>query len=258
MVALPKKVTIIEVSVRDGIEGLKREIPVDFRVDLINRLLKTGIHALEVGAFVSPKMIPALKDTVEVYRKIPQASGVRYISLVPNMHGFNDALAAEAKEITVFTAASASFTKANINCTIEESLERFQPIIEMAKKHEIKVRGGISTVIECPYEGPIDPTVVATIAKKLLVMGCHEISLGDSNGFGTPEKIKRLISCCTDENIPVDTLAMHFHNTYGQAIANIYAGLEMGISTIESAVGGLGGCPNAPGATGNVATEDVI
>lgn len=256
--AFPKKVTVVEVSPRDGLENLERDIPVEFRVELIKRLVKAGLTVIEAGAFVSPQAIPPMKNTADVLKQIPQDKSIRYITLVPNMHGFQDALTASAKEITLFTGATNSFTQANIHCTIEESLARFRLILEEAKRHNIPVRGGLSVVIRCPYEGEVNPESVATTAKKLWDMGCHEICLGDSNGFGTPNKVKKLISACIQKNIPVEKISLHFHNTYGQALANIYAGLELGVSTVESSIAGLGGCPNAPGATGNIATEDLV
>lgn len=258
MKKLPRKVTVIEVSPRDGIEGLKREIPLDLKVKLIDDLLAAGVKAIEYGGFVSPKAVPPLKDTALVYQRINKLRGVRYMALVPNMHGFEDALAAGAKEITVFIGATETFNKANIRRSIEESLDDFGTIISAARSVDIQVRGGIAMVLGCPYEGHVDPSRVAEIAKHLWDLGCHEIGLGDSLGYGTPLKVQGLLQECMDEGIPVEKLSLHFHNTYGQALANIYAGLEMGAVLVESAAGGLGGCPYAPGATGNVASEDLV
>jgi hydroxymethylglutaryl-CoA lyase len=239
---LPTKVKIVDLTARDGIEGIRRLIPVDFRVELIDRLTDAGFPAIEVGEFVSPKVIPAVQYTDQVAQRIKQKPGVEYSALVPNLRGFTDALAAGVKYLTIFASATESFSHANINCSIEQSFERFAPVMEAAKQHGIKMRGAVSCVLGCPYEGDVDPRQVAQIAARLSRMGCYEVALGDSIGVGTPKSVKSLIQACTD----------------GMALANCYAAMEMGVTVIESASGGLGGCPNAPGATGNLASEDLV
>ena len=255
---LPAKVKIVDLTARDGIEGIKRLIPVDFRVDLVNRLTEAGFPAIEVGEFVSPKVIPAVQYTEQVVQRITQKPGVEYSALVPNMRGFNDALAAGVKYITIFASATESFSHANINCSIEQSFTRFDPVVVAAKQHGIQVRGAVSCVLGCPYEGEVDPRQAAQIAARLYRLGCYEIALGDSIGVGTPGSVKALIQACVETEVPVSALSAHFHNTCGMALANCYAAMEMGVAIIESAAGGLGGCPNAPGATGNLAAEDLI
>jgi hydroxymethylglutaryl-CoA lyase len=255
---LPAKVKIVDLTARDGIEGIKRLIPVDFRVDLVNRLTEAGFPAIEVGEFVSPKVIPAVQYTEQVVQRITQKPGVEYSALVPNMRGFNDALAAGVKYITIFASATESFSHANINCSIEQSFTRFDPVVVAAKQHGIQVRGAVSCVLGCPYEGEVDPRQAAQIAARLYRLGCYEIALGDSIGVGTPGSVKALIQACVETGVPVSALSAHFHNTCGMALANCYAAMEMGVAIIESAAGGLGGCPNAPGATGNLAAEDLI
>jgi hydroxymethylglutaryl-CoA lyase len=255
---LPTKVKIVDLTARDGLEGFKRLIPVEFRVDLIDRLTDAGFPAIEVGEFVSPKVIPAMQGTDQVNKHIKQKPGVEYSALVPNMRGFNDALAAGIKHITVFASATEAFSQANINCTIQESFERFEPVIAAAKQHHMLVRGAASCVVGCPYEGDVDPKQAAQVAAHLYRMGCYEIALGDSIGVGTPRSIKALIQECNNAGIPSSALTAHFHNTCGMALANCYAAMEMGITVLESACGGLGGCPNAPGASGNLASEELI
>ena len=227
------------------------------KIDLINRLSDTGLSVIEVTSFVPAKWVPQMGDNVAVYKGVKKVHGVSYPVLTPNMKGFESALAAGVKEVAVFGAASEGFSKRNINCSIEESFTRFEPIVAAAKEHDIKVRGYVSTVLGCPYDGPTDPLQVARVSKKLLDMGCYEISLGDTIGIGTPGSTAKML----DEVIkvvPADKLAVHFHNTYGQALANILVALEKGISVVDSSVAGLGGCPYAEGASGNVSTEDVI
>jgi hydroxymethylglutaryl-CoA lyase len=255
---MPGKVKIVDLTARDGLEGFKRVIPVEFRVELINRLTDAGFPAIEVGEFVSPKVIPAMQQTDHVAQQIKQRPGVEYSALVPNMRGFNDALTAGVKYITIFGSATESFSHANINCSIEESFARFTPVVAAAKENGIKVRGAISCVLGCPFEGDVDPKKVANLAVRFSQMGCYEIALGDSIGVGTPKSVKALIQACVDNGVPVSVLTAHFHNTCGMALANCYAAMEMGVSIIESACGGLGGCPNAPGATGNLASEDLL
>ncbi|MBI3756686.1 MAG: hydroxymethylglutaryl-CoA lyase [Deltaproteobacteria bacterium] len=256
--ALPTKVKIVDLTARDGLEGFKHFVPVEFRVELIDRLTDAGFPAIEVGEFVSPKVIPAMQGTDQVNKQIKQKPGVEYSALVPNMRGFQDALAAGVKHITVFASATEAFSRANINCTIEESFERFEPVIAAAKEHGISVRGAASCVVGCPYEGHVDPKAAAQVVARLYRMGCHEIALGDSIGVGTPRSIKALIEACVEADVPASALTAHFHNTCGMALANCYAALETGVTVLESACGGLGGCPNAPGATGNLSSEELI
>jgi len=256
--AMPTKVKIVDLTARDGLEGIKRVIPVDFRVDLINRLSDAGFPAIEVGEFVSPKVIPAMQYTDQVNQHIIQKPGVEYSALVPNMRGFDDALAAGVQYLTIFASATEAFSHANINCSIEQSFDRFAPVMAGAKEHDMKVRGALSCVVGCPFEGDVDPQKVAQLAARLYRMGCYEIALGDSIGVGTPKSIKALIQACVEAGVPASVLTAHFHNTCGMALANCYAAMEVGVSVLESACGGLGGCPNAPGATGNLASEELL
>ena len=255
--AYPKSVRIVEVGPRDGLQNEKSSVSVETRVELINRLSDTGLKTIEAGAFVSPKWVPQMAGTDMVYAAIDKKSGISYPVLVPNAKGMESAVAAGVKEIAVFAAASESFSQKNINCSIAESLERFKPVMEEAKKHNIKVRGYVSCVLGCPYEGEIKPAAVVKVATALFDMGCYEISLGDTIGTGTPVKTRALLEAVKKE-IPVTALAVHFHDTYGQALANILVALEEGIAVVDSAVSGLGGCPYAKGASGNVSTEDVL
>ena len=255
--AYPKSVRIVEVGPRDGLQNEKSAVSVETRIELINRLSETGLKTIEAGAFVSPKWVPQMASTDMVFAAINKKSGVSYPVLVPNAKGMENAVAAGVKEIAVFAAASESFSQKNINCSIAESLERFKPVLEEAKKHNIKVRGYVSCVLGCPYEGEIKPAAVVKVAKALFDMGCYEISLGDTIGTGTPVKTRILLEAVKKE-IPVTALAVHFHDTYGQALANILVALEEGIAVVDSAVSGLGGCPYAKGASGNVSTEDVL
>ncbi len=257
MAAMPKKVRIVEVGPRDGLQNEKMEVPTQVKLELIGRLADAGLPAVEATAFVSPKWIPQMADHTEVLEGIRRKPGVSYPVLTPNLKGFEAARAAGATEVAVFGAASESFSKKNINCSIAESLERFRPVAESAQKAGIKVRGYISCVLGCPYEGDIAPARVAAVARALHDMGCYEISLGDTIGTGTPGRTKAMIEACARE-VPIERLAGHYHDTYGQALANIYASLEMGVATFDSSVAGLGGCPYAKGASGNVATEDVV
>ena len=255
---LPKSVKIYEVGPRDGLQNEKKIIPAALKIELINRLSDTGLQYIEATSFVSPKAIPQLGDAAEVMHGLTRKKNVTYPVLVPNMRGMEDALKCDINEIALFTAASESFTQKNINATIDESFERFAPVIKLAQSHNIKIRGYVSCVLGCPYEGQISPDKVAEVSKRLLDIGCYEISLGDTIGVGTPEKTKTMINAVLDAGIPIEKLALHMHDTYGQALANIYAGLQEGIHIIDSSVAGLGGCPYAKGATGNVATEDVL
>lgn len=252
----PNQVKIVEVGARDGLQNEPQPVPTDVKVELINKLSNTGLKVIEATSFVSKKWIPQLSDAEDVFTAINKNPGIEYPVLVPNSMGMQRALSSNVKHISVFAAASNSFAKKNTNCSIKESLERIASVIEQAKKNDIKVRGYISCVLGCPYEGEVNPSKVLTVAKELYNLGCYEISLGDTIGVGTPLKSRKLIETIATE-IPLDKIAMHYHDTYGQALANIYASLELGISTIDSSISGLGGCPYAPGASGNVATEDV-
>ena len=250
-------VRIVEVGPRDGLQNEPKEVATAVKVELIERLADAGLPAVEATAFVSPKWVPQMADHTEVLERIRRRPGVDYPVLAPNLKGFEAARAAGATEVAVFAAASEAFSKKNINCSIAESLERFRPVAEEAKKHGIKVRGYVSCVLGCPYEGEIAPKRVADVAAALADMGCYEVSLGDTIGTGTPGKTKAMIQACADR-VPVRKLAGHYHDTYGQALANIYASLEVGVATFDASIAGLGGCPYAAGASGNVATEDVV
>jgi hydroxymethylglutaryl-CoA lyase len=254
---LNRSVRIVEVGPRDGLQNERTEVPTALKVELIERLADAGLPAVEATAFVSPKWIPQMADHTEVLERIRRKPGVSYPVLTPNLKGFEAARAAGATEVAIFGAASEAFSKKNINCSIAESLERFKPVAEAAKSAGIKVRGYVSCVLGCPYEGEIAPRRVADVAAALYEMGCYEVSLGDTIGTGTPGKTKAMIEACA-QRVPLDKLAGHYHDTYGQALANIYASLEMGVATFDASVAGLGGCPYAAGASGNVATEDVV
>ncbi len=252
-----KSVRIVEVGPRDGLQNEKQNVDTATKVALINRLSDAGLTNVEVTSFVSPKWVPQMADAAAVMAQITRKPGVSYPVLVPNEKGMEAAIQSGAQEIAVFASASESFSQKNINCTIAESLARFEPVMAMAKAHKIKVRGYVSCVVGCPYEGAIAPAAVADVAAKLRAMGCYEISLGDTIGVGTPGKVKIMLDTVM-RHVPATELALHCHDTYGQALVNIYAGLEMGIAVFDSSVAGLGGCPYAKGATGNVATEDVL
>jgi len=250
-------VRIVEVGPRDGLQNEPREVPIAIKVELIERLADAGLPAVEATAFVSPKWIPQMADHAEVLERIRRKPGVSYPVLTPNLKGFEAARAAGASEVAIFGAASETFSRKNINCSIAESVERFRPIVSESRKYDIKVRGYVSCVLGCPYEGEVKPERVAEVAGALYDMGCYEISLGDTIGVGTPAKTKMMIDACS-ERVPVAKLAGHYHDTYGQALANAYASLELGVRTFDASVAGLGGCPYAKGASGNVATEDVV
>jgi len=254
---LPGRVRIVEVGPRDGLQNEKGEVPTAIKLELIERLADAGIRSVEATAFVSPKWIPQMADHTEVLERVRRKPGVSYPVLTPNLKGFEAAKAAGATEVAVFGAASETFSKKNINCSIAESLERFRPVVDAAKKSDIKVRGYISCVVACPYEGEVKPAKVAEVAGALYDMGCYEVSLGDTIGAGTPKKTQAMIQACM-RRVPAEKLAGHYHDTYGQALANIYASLELGVAAFDSSVSGLGGCPYAKGASGNVATEDVL
>jgi len=254
---LPRRVRIVDVAPRDGLQNEKVSVPTEVKVGLIDRLTDAGLPAIEATSFVSPKWVPQMADNAQVMAAIRRKPGVRYPVLTPNIKGFEAALAAGADEVAVFVAASETFSQKNINCSIGESLERARPVAAAAKTEGVRVRGYISCVLDCPYEGEIAPAAVRDVAAALHAMGCYEISLGDTIGTGTPGRTRKLIATVA-EVVPVDALAGHFHDTYGQAIANVYAAMEAGVATFDSSVAGLGGCPYAKGATGNVATEDLL
>lgn len=254
---LPSTVKLVEVAARDGLQNERLLVPTEVKIALIEQLSDCGLTVIEATSFVSAKRIPQLADHTEVLTNLIKKPGVSYPVLVPNMQGFENALRAGANEVSVFTAASNTFTQKNINCSIEDSFQRFQPIFDKARQMNIRVRGYISCALGCPYEGKIAPTVVNDIAKRLYQLGCYEISIGDTIGIATPNQIQTLFMLLA-ETIPLSALAAHFHNTYGQALANLYAVLQLGVAVIDSSVSGLGGCPYAKGASGNVATEDVL
>jgi len=255
--AIPRKVRIVEVGPRDGLQNEKQIVPTETKIEFIRRLGETGLKTIEATAFVSPKWVPQVADHAEVMRALPQGAGITYPVLVPNMRGFEAAVAAGATEVAVFAAASETFSQRNINCGIAESLERFGPIFVAARVANIRVRGYVSCALGCPYEGEIPPAKVAEVAADLFDRGCYEISLGDTIGVGTPNRTMGLIET-VGRRIPIENLAGHFHDTYGQALANIYAALLAGVRVFDASVSGLGGCPYAPGAAGNVATEDLL
>lgn len=253
---LPGKVRMVEVGPRDGLQNEAVTVPTAVKVELIERLADAGLATVEAGSFVSPKWVPQMADTAEVLARVKRKPGVAYPVLVPNLKGLEGALASGVEEIAVFGAASESFSRRNINCSIAESLERFGAVAGAARARGLRVRGYISCVLGCPYEGAIAPAAVAEVAAALDAIGCYEISLGDTIGIGTPGRARTMIETVA-ARVPIDRLAVHYHDTYGQALANILASLELGIATVDSSVAGLGGCPYAKGATGNVASEDV-
>jgi hydroxymethylglutaryl-CoA lyase len=255
--SLPRKVRIVDVAPRDGLQNEPKSVPAAVKIELIHRLAEAGLPAIEATAFVSPKWVPQMADNAQVMAGLRKKAGVAYPVLVPNLQGFEAALAAGAQEVAVFGAASETFSRKNINCGIAESLERFRPVVAAAKAAGVRVRGYISCVAGCPYEGEVAPRAVANVADELYRMGCYEVSLGDTIGTGTPRQIAAMLQAVA-RKVPVRRLAGHYHDTYGQALANIYASLELGVATFDASVSGLGGCPYAKGATGNVATEDVV
>ncbi|MCC7461727.1 MAG: hydroxymethylglutaryl-CoA lyase [Gammaproteobacteria bacterium] len=257
MSALPKQVRIVEVGPRDGLQNEPRTVPTALKVQFIDRLSETGLVAIECTAFVSPKRVPQLADNAQVMAAIRRRPGVSYPVLVPHLRGFEAAVAANVGEIAVFSATTETFVQRNIHCSIAESLERFRPLITAARARGIRVRGYVSCAIDCPYEGAVAPGRTADIAQRLWHLGCEEISLGDTIGTGTPARVQAMLAAVA-EHIPVERLAGHFHDTCGQALTNIYAALQLGVATFDSSVAGLGGCPYAPGASGNVATEDLL
>jgi len=255
--SLPAQVRIVEVGPRDGLQNEPHPVAATDKIELIQRLVDAGLAVVESGSFVSPRWVPQMADSGAVLAGLQRRPGVSYPVLVPNLKGMEAALAAHVEEVAVFAAASESFSRRNINCSIDESLERFHPVMDLARAHGVRVRGYISCVLGCPYEGEVAPRAVARVARQLHGMGCYEISLGDTIGVGTPGKARAMLAAVAAE-VPMERLAAHFHDTYGQALANLYAVLEDGIAVVDSAVAGLGGCPYARGATGNVATEDVV
>lgn len=254
---LSAAVKLVEVGPRDGLQNEMRFVPTEIKLQFINQLAATGLRFIEATSFVSPRVIPQLSDHRELMQQLPRQHNIHYPVLVPNLQGLENAIKVGVTEIAVFTAASNSFTHKNINCTVAESLERFKPVFEKAQAEHVSVRGYISCVAGCPYEGYVNPATVANIAKTLIDMGCYEISLGDTIGIGTPKDIAELLHVVGQE-VPLSIIAGHFHDTYGQALANIYVALEQGVSIFDCSVAGLGGCPYARGATGNVASEDVV
>lgn len=260
--ALPEQVTVVEVGPRDGLQNEAAPLPVEAKVRLIRALAEAGLPAVEAGAFVSPKWVPQMAGTAEVVATLPEGTATRFPVLVPNMKGYEAARAAgisarKGGEIAVFGAASESFSQRNINCSIAESLERFAPVVEQAKSDGFRVRGYVSCALGCPYEGGVAATKVAEVGAELAGLGCDEISLGDTIGVGTPAKAVAMLEAVA-KRVPLERLAVHFHDTYGQALANVHACLHCGVATVDSAVAGLGGCPYAKGASGNLATEDLL
>ncbi|AKG08618.1 2-isopropylmalate synthase [Moraxella bovoculi] len=249
-------IKIVEVGARDGLQNEKTPLSVDDKLTLIQGLADANLKFIEAGSCVSPKWVPQMAGSTEIFGRLPTDTDVNFSLLTPNLRGFEDALAVGCKEVVVFTGASETFTQKNINCSIDESIDRFADILALAKEHDIKVRGYVSCVVDCPYEGATDPKIVAKVARRLYDMGCYEISLGETIGTATPNRIKAMLQACMDE-LDISVIAGHYHNTYGMAIANIHESLNMGVRIFDASVGSLGGCPYAKGASGNVATEDV-
>lgn len=254
---LPKRVKMFEVGPRDGLQNEIQIVPTKVKVELINQLSATGLSCIEMGSFVSAKRVPQMANSLQVLQGIKRHPDVTYSVLVPNLQGLNNALLANIDEIAIFASASEAFSQRNLNCSIEQSLKRFANICHTAEQHQLRVRGYISCALGCPYEGAVAPQQVSRLAGQLRELGCYEISLGDTIGIGTPDKAQQLVNCVVG-NVSPEHLAVHFHDTYGQALANILAVLECGISVIDSSIAGLGGCPFAPGAAGNVASEDLL
>lgn len=257
MSAFPEYVKIVEVGPRDGLQNEKQPISAQDKIALIDQLADAGVSYIESGSFVSPKWVPQMATSTDVFNGITRKNNVTYAALTPNMKGFDAAMSVHADEVAIFGAASEAFSQKNINCSIDESLSRFEPIMTAAKQTNVKVRGYVSCVVGCPYDGFIEPEQVADVAEKLFNMGCYEISLGDTIGVGTAASVQKMLHAVT-KRIPVEKLAVHFHDTYGQALTNIYTALQSGVMVVDSAIAGLGGCPYAKGASGNVATEDVV
>ncbi len=254
---LPKSVKIVEVGPRDGLQNESKIIPTEAKIALVKKLAESGLRYIETGSFVNPKWVPQMADSEQVFAGIERLPDVTYAALTPNLKGFERAVSAKASEVAIFASASEAFSQKNINCSIAESLQRFEPLITAAKDQKIAVRGYVSCVLGCPYEGDIAPHNVAEVTEQLLAMGCYEVSLGDTIGVGTPAAVERMLDTVLI-NTPIDQLAVHMHDTYGQALVNIYTALLRGISVVDASVAGLGGCPYAEGASGNVATEDLV
>ncbi|SDI23439.1 hydroxymethylglutaryl-CoA lyase [Pseudomonas delhiensis] len=250
-------VKVVEVGPRDGLQNEPQALPVAARVELVEQLADTGLRHIEAGAFVSPRWVPQMADSGEVLRRLGRRPGVRFSALVPNQQGLEAALAAGCEEVAVFAAASEAFSQRNINCSIADSLRRFEPVLALARERGVRVRGYVSCVLDCPYGGPVAPQRAGEVAQRLYELGCYEISLGDTLGKGTPDATARLVEHCA-ERLPLAALAGHFHDTFGMAVANVHAALQAGVRTFDSSLAGLGGCPYSPGASGNVATEDVL
>ena len=257
MLNVPRKVKVVEVGPRDGLQNEKEIIPAEDKIKFIDLLSDTGLSVVEATSFVSPKWVPQFADAKKVFEGIAKKPGVSYPVLVPNMKGLESALSVGAKEIAVFTTASEAFALKNTNCSVKDSVKTITEMIQVAIKHQVRIRAYLSCVLGCPYEGDVPFEKTAELAKQLHALGCYEVSLGDTTGVGTPAKTKRLLKEVS-QHVPVDQLAVHFHDTYGQALPNILVALESGVSVVDSSVSGLGGCPYAPGASGNVATEDVV
>jgi hydroxymethylglutaryl-CoA lyase len=254
---MPTRVRLVEVGPRDGLQNESAIVATDVKLELIRRLADSGLTYIEATAFVSPRRVPQMADHDAVMRGVPRRSGLTYSALTPNLQGFEAALAAGADEVAVFGAASETFSQKNIHCSIAESLQGFEQVMAAARERAIPVRGYVSCVLGCPYEGAIAPAAVAAVAGALYEMGCHEISLGDTIGVGTPGHTAAMIDAVA-RRVPIEHLAGHFHDTYGQALANVYAAMQLGVAVFDASVAGLGGCPYAPGASGNVATEDLL
>ena len=254
---MDKKISIFEVGPRDGLQNIKNEIPINRKIDLIDILSATGITKIECGSFVSAKWVPQMKDTEKIFQKIRRKDGVKYTALTPNLKGLENALDAQVDEVAVFAAASETFSQKNVNCSITESLERFEDIFKKAGQKKIPVRGYVSCIVECPYEGKVMPDKVLEVTSRLIDMGCYEVSLGDTIGKGTPKTVETLLKVIC-ENLKVEQLAGHFHDSSDTAIKNVEVGLKYGITTFDTAIGGLGGCPYAPGAKGNLSTVKLI
>jgi len=254
---MPSRVRLVEVGPRDGLQNESTIVATEVKLGLIRRLADSGLRHIEATAFVSPKRVPQMADHDAVMRAVPRRAGLSYSALTPNLVGFDAAMAAGADEVAVFGAASETFSRENIHCSIAESLQRFEPVMRAAQHRGVPVRGYVSCVLGCPYEGAIAPAAVASVAMALYEMGCHEISLGDTIGVGTPGRTAAMLEVVA-QRVPVERLAGHFHDTYGQALANVYAALQLGVAVFDAAVAGLGGCPYAPGASGNLATEDLL
>lgn len=254
---LPKRVKIVEVGPRDGLQNEARSVPTEVKIGLVDRLSRTGLSAIEAASFVSPARVPQMADAAAVLEGIERRLGVSYPVLTPNLKGLEAAMAAGATEVAVFAAASESFSRRNINCSIEQSLERFAPLIATARRGRLRVRGYVSCALGCPYEGEVAPAAVARVARRLLELGCYEVSLGDTLGVGTPQEARSMVETVAAA-VPMERLALHFHDSCGQALANVLACLELGVAVVDSAVAGLGGCPFAPGAAGNLASEDLL